>query len=123
MEIVIILALILIIIIFGLIVDRYGKQKRLINKEILTLHLEVEDMGNDKILVGRLDDLDVTDIVEDEKRLLHFTVHITKWDKTVQISEFVDMNRAIYKGEMVRILLVKKDNCWVTVVFLAYNVK
>ena len=105
MEIVIILALILIIIIFGLIVDRYGKQKRLINKEILTLHLEVDDT----ILVERLDDLDVTDIVEDDKRLLHFTVHITKWDKTVQINEFVDMNRAIYKGDMIRVVLVKKE--------------
>ncbi|AMP20256.1 hypothetical protein AZF37_02875 [endosymbiont 'TC1' of Trimyema compressum] len=63
MEIVIILALILIIIIFGLIVDRYGKQKRLLNKELLTLHLEVDDVEGEKILDGRLDDLDVTDIV------------------------------------------------------------
>ena len=109
MEIVIILALILIIIIFGLIVDRYGKQKRLINKELLTLHLEVETIGDSNIVDGRLDDLDVTDIVEDEKRLLHFSAYIPKLEKTVQISEFVDMNRAIYKGEIIHIELIKKE--------------
>lgn len=109
MEIVILIALIVIVVLFGLIIDRYGKQRRLEKAEPLTLQYGVEDVGAETVLEGRIDDLDVTDIVEADNRFLHFTVFVPKMDKTIQISAFVDMNRAIYKGETVLVELYKED--------------